>query len=237
MSLYCPQCHSLQQIDADTEETSFFCQNCGGEFNSTDHAEATENRGDDSEQSDDTDAPVCDVSEHGDMPPQRESVHIWPWFLVMLIIMIGSGFFAQKEKWLDNRWLRSTATNLGLPLEKRDKDWLVLAESIQPEWIIRADNSKALIIRGRLKNLLASDLLPPMIEITFYAASEPARILGTQQLPVTMRPDALSIKQVPFVRPAIDSMPISPLSQREFTLIIESLPDGTGDFTLLPKAN
>jgi len=243
MSLQCPQCHSTQQIEANNSDTSLYCQNCGHQLDSAEQADKTEIRALDSNQHNNTEKSFDTPDQagnvqpkHEEMPPQRKTVHIWPWLLFMLLIVISSGFYMQKEQWLDNRWLRSNAINLGWPLESRDKDWLIVAESVKPEWIIRNDGSKILIIRGQLKNLLASTLLPAKLEISFYALHQPSQILTTRQLDLTMRPDEQTIKQVPFVRPAIDTMPVSPLSQREFTIVIESLPDGSGDFTLSAKA-
>ncbi|GAV20761.1 hypothetical protein MMIC_P1734 [Mariprofundus micogutta] len=169
-------------------------------------------------------------------PPQRSTVQLWPWLLVMLIATIFAGFLIQQDKWLDNRWFRSTLINLNLPVQQRDKDWLIVPESVQPEWVVRTDGSKVLLIRGKLRNLLSCELLVPEVEITLYAKHQPDQILDTLQLPITMQPDEHAIKQVPFIAPDADSMPVGPLSSRDFILLLQSLPDNVGDFTLSAKA-
>jgi len=236
----CPQCK--KQITSHAAEASQLCQNCGYKSDSTDQTHIIEHGTPENAPRNDTGTAAVTVDQSGDlhpeheeMGPQRNTVQIWPWLMAIVSVVIASGLFTQKEQWLDNRWLRSSAINLGVPLDKRDKDWLIVAKSIQPEWVERTDGSSILIIRGRLKNLLSSKLPPPKLEITFYAATEPNQPLGIQRLHLTMRPDEQAIKHVPFLSPAEDLMPISPLSQREFTLVIESVPDGTGDFTLSAK--
>ena len=138
----------------------------------------------------------------------------------------------QHEQWLDNRWVRSTLMNLNMPMQQRDKDWSITPESVQPEWVLRSDGSKVLLIHGKLNNLLACELLAPDVEVTFYAQHQPDQILEIQRFPVSMQPDEHAIKQVPFIKPEADTMPIGPLSSREFTLVVESVASGSGDFSL-----
>ncbi|OIO67973.1 MAG: hypothetical protein AUJ57_10475 [Zetaproteobacteria bacterium CG1_02_53_45] len=178
-----------------------------------------------------------DEPEMADMPPRRKSAHIWPWLLAMLMITITAGFWLQQEQWLDNRWLRSTMINLSIPMQQRDKDWLIVPESVHPEWVSRNDGGKVLLIRGKLNNLLACELMAPDVEITFYALNQPDQVLETQRLPISMRPDEHAIRQIPFIKPEADSTPIGPLSSREFVFVMEKLPDGSGDFTLTPRAH
>ncbi|NWF36260.1 hypothetical protein [Mariprofundus sp. KV] len=166
--------------------------------------------------------------------PARAQAHLWPWFFTALLILTLAGSWAQKEAWLDNRWMRSTLINLTLPLENREKDWLIIPQRVKSEWVIRDDNSRVLVISGSIKNLLASSMAYPDIEITFFSNHQPDRPLATMRLPITEKADTKSIAQTPFVSPkALKRATAS--SQTDFIIIVESVPDGTGDFTLSPR--
>jgi len=254
--MQCSQCHNQFDIDTDIIQTALVCHRCSHEFNPSSQT--------DSDQSGDhqprfrhcservfpappflarNTAPqtAADRPDNGlegalaDMPPQRKKAHVWPWLLAMLMTTITAGFWIQQEQWLDNRWLRSTMINLNIPMQQRDKDWLIIPESVHPEWVTRNDGSKVLVIRGKLSNLLACDLMAPDVEITFYALNQPDQVLDVRQRPISMRPDEHAIKQVPFIRTQADSMPVGPLSSREFIFVMETLPAGSGDFTLTPR--
>jgi hypothetical protein len=167
--------------------------------------------------------------------PRRKKAHIWPWLMVMLTLIFAAGFWLQKDAWLDNRWFRSTAINLGVTMQQRDKDWRVIPDSIQAEWITRDDASKALLIRGRVKNLLTSELPAPTIEVTFFSDTHPDKKLGSQRLKITLQPGKQSILRVPYTAPELDTIPIAPEGEREFVFLIESPPENSGDFTLTAR--
>ncbi len=117
-------------------------------------------------------------------------------------------------------------------MQQRDKDWRVIPDSIQAEWITRDEASKALLIRGRVKNLLTSELPAPTIEVTFFSDTHPDKKLGTQRLKITLQPGEQSILHVPYTAPELDTIPIAPEGEREFVFLIESPPENSGDFTL-----
>ena len=169
-------------------------------------------------------------------PPRRRNVQIWPWLVATLLLTAVSGFVVQKDAWLDNPWLRSTLINLGLPLEVRDKDWLVLPETVQAQWLKRTDGSRVLVIEGRLANQLSCELPPPKLVIDFYADDEPDRIARTELLPITLPPSMDAVRHAPYQPPAIDDVPVAPRSERGFMLVVESLPPRIADFTLTAQA-
>ncbi|HKI60891.1 MAG TPA: MJ0042-type zinc finger domain-containing protein [Mariprofundaceae bacterium] len=172
-----------------------------------------------------------------DDAPKADNKHIWPWLVGVLIVSIIAGFWLQKDEWLDNRWFRSTAINLGLPLEMRDKDWRVIPESVHAQWIIRDDRSRALLIEGRVENLLASDLPAPKIEVTFFNQDKPDEILLSKKLEITLPPAMTTVRHAPFILPDRDIIPVSALGQRGFILLLESLPANTGDFALTARTS
>jgi len=167
--------------------------------------------------------------------PQAKSTRIWPWLVSVLVIAIVAGFWLQKDDWLDNRWFRSTAVNLGIPIALRDKDWRVIPESVHAQWIIRDDQSKALLIEGRVENLLASDLPSPKIEVTFFTQDNPDQILLTRLMEITLPPTTTAVRHAPFIPPDRDIIPVSALGQRGFILLLQTLPEDTGDFALIAR--
>jgi len=168
-------------------------------------------------------------------PLAPASRRIWPWLISVLMLTIVSGFWLQKDDWLDNRWFRSTAINAGLPLKLRDKDWRVIPESVHAQWIIRNNDSRALVIEGRVENLLTSELGLPKIEVAFFDKEHPDQILISRLLEITLPPAVSAIRRAPFMLPDRDIIPVPPLGQRGFILLLESLPEQAGDFALTAR--
>jgi hypothetical protein len=253
MHISCPHCLAKHEIEAACGNTSLLCHRCGIKFPVPDRI----SKPDEQESSPvDTYDPIVpeDIETSGqtgnDTPedvaetakeaadissPHRKKARIWPWLMIMLTLIFSAGYWLQKDAWLDNRWFRSTAINLGYPLPLRDKDWRVLPDSIQAEWITRDDDSKALLIKGRVKNLLTSALPVPAIEITFFSDINPGEQLGSQRLTITLQPGKRSLSRSPYTAPELDKIPVTPNGEREFVLLIESPPENTGDFTLTAR--
>lgn len=260
MFICCPHCQENHEVETACDDSVLVCHRCGVEFSVSDQIETqTEQKQDETPESspNNNDEPIEPIiAQHERIPdqqktfaaeqteteeaeeaiiitpPRRKEARIWPWLMIMLTLIISAGFWLQKDAWLDNRWLRSTAINLGYPMPLRDKDWRILPESVQAEWITRDDASTALLIRGRIKNLLTSELPAPGIEITFFSESHPDQKLGSRKLMFTLHPSKLAIRHVPYSRPKADRVPIMPEGEREFVFLIESPPENTGDFTL-----
>ena len=257
MFISCPSCQNKQDIDPDVEPTNLLCSQCDSDISiqteETEHADQkplwihgsnlfasppflrkTDNS--ENEENEPSDPPLFPTDKQIDEPlelaaPIRERVHLWPWFFSALLTLTAVSIWTQKEVWLDNRWMRSTLSNLALPLENREKDWLILPQSVRTEWITRDDNSRAMVVSGYIKNLLASSMLYPDIEITFFSNLQPDLTLGKRVLPLTGKPDFKAISQSPYVAPETLKM-AKESSETEFVMVIESVPDGTGDFTL-----
>ncbi len=154
----------------------------------------------------------------------------------MLLLAIASGFWLQHDQWLDNRWFRSTLINIGLPVSLRDKDWRVIHESVHAQWIVRDDRSRALLIEGRVENLLDSELPPPKIEVTFFDATRPEQVLLSRLQEITLPPTMDAVRHAPFIVPDRDIIPVAERGQRGFILLLESLPEDAGDFALTARA-
>lgn len=227
MHLSCPQCLTGYEIEGVPAHTTVVCHHCGIEFSIS----ATQT------QSPDLPEPASDNEGEITMaPPQRNKARIWTWLVAVLLLASAGGFWLQKEMWLDNRWIRSTTINFGIPILLRDKDWRIDADSVRAEWVTREGGSKVLVIRGRAKNLLSSELPPPAIEIKFFSRTESNRAIANKQLNITLPPSSKMIGRLPYSPPAIDTIPVAPLGEREFVFVIESLPEEAGDFTLTAHA-
>lgn len=228
MYLSCPQCLTGYEIEGTPAHTTVVCHHCGVEFSiSTESTQSIEPK---EPTANDDDAPAM-------APPQRKNVRIWTWLIAVLILASAGGFWLQKEQWLDNRWFRSTAINFGAPIPLRDKDWRIDTDSVRVEWVTREGGSKVLVIRGRVKNLLSSELPPPAIEIKFFSRTQLNKEIANRRLTITLPPSRTAIGHLPYTPPAVDEIPVAPLGEREFVFVIESLPEEAGDFALSAHAN
>jgi len=166
--------------------------------------------------------------------PARKNTHIWPWLMMILILLASSGFWVQRNAWLDNRWFRSALINVGFDMPRRAKDWRIAQASVQPEWITRLDGSKILLVRGNIKNLLNSDMPLPNIKMMFFSKTEPDKQIANAVLEITLNPSDQQTHQVPYLAPARDARLVPALGNRSFTIVAQSVPENTGDFTLTP---
>ncbi len=169
------------------------------------------------------------------VPPERQS-RIWLWLVAVLLALGIGGFLAQKDAWLDNRWVRSQLHRLHLPVAFRDKDWYVIPESVRAEWIERNDGSRALLIQGRVRNLLDVPAPPPKIEVVFFSTRDPEGIADDRKMEITEPPSLERIGTAPYRPPPLDIVPVNGGDERGFVLVVENLPRDAGDFTLLPRA-
>lgn len=170
------------------------------------------------------------------LPPARADIVIWPWLVVMLLVIGSLGFWYKHEAWLDHPWVRSMLINMHLPVEVRDKDWLIIPESVQGHWLKRDDGSQVLIIQGRIENRLYCELPPPGILVQFFDDTGITENIGEKTLPITEPPSMEQVRHAPFTMPEHDRIPVEAQGQRGFFLVLESLPDSVADFTLTPAA-
>jgi len=215
MHLTCPHCQARYDIARDVGDAVFVCYQCHQEFSAP---AGVSGRG--------AIGPV-DTAQ----APVRDSARIWPWLLLMLILLTMTGFWVQKDAWLDNRYVRSILINIGIDMPLRAKDWRIDPASIQPQWIARSDGSRRLLVQGAIRNLLNSDMPLPGIRIMFFSKAEPDKQIGNTVLEIILKPSG---QQIPALAAVRDLRPVPGLSQRRFTIVAESVPENTGDFTLMP---
>jgi len=169
--------------------------------------------------------------------PVRNEIVIWPWMIIILLVIGSVGFWYKKDAWMDNLWFRSVLINMYLPVEVRDKDWFIIPSSVQGHWLKRDDDSQILVIQGRIENLLYSELPPPRILVRFYDDTGITESLGEKLISITEPPSMEQVKHAPFSLPEVDRIPVESQGQRGFFLVLENLPERTADFTLTPVAS
>lgn len=171
------------------------------------------------------------------IPPSRSDISIWPWLVVILLVISGGGFWYKQDVWLDHPWVRSVLINLHLPVAVRDKDWVIVPESVQGNWLKRDDGSQVLIIQGRIENRLYCELSPPKILVRFFDESGIDDALEERVMPITEPPSMEKVKHAPFDKPELDRVAVEAQGQRGFFLVLESLPEQAADFSLKPVTN
>ncbi len=180
----------------------------------------------------DEEKPLNEEPQETVLPPARGRAAIWPWLIVILLMIGGSGFWYKQDVWLDHPWVRSVLINMHLPVQVRDRDWHIIPESVHGQWLTRDDQSRVLVIEGRVANRLYSELSPPQIQVQFFDDSGLDQILGKVTVAITEPPGIEQIKHAPFVSPEIDRVPVEAQGERGFFLVLDSLPERTADFTL-----
>ncbi|PIP01516.1 MAG: DUF3426 domain-containing protein [Zetaproteobacteria bacterium CG12_big_fil_rev_8_21_14_0_65_54_13] len=168
------------------------------------------------------------------MAPQRRDAHLGRWFIVILLLLAGGGFLLQKDAWLDNRWFRSSLMQVGFDLPVRAKDWQIEPESIHPRWITRDDGRRILLVRGTIRNLLASDMPVPQLLVRFFSAQQPDQPLDSTITRAILMPHEDDLRTATFLNPARDLSPVLSRSSHPFTILLQDVPENTADFTLLP---
>jgi hypothetical protein len=171
------------------------------------------------------------------LPPTRKGAVIWPWLIFILLLIGGSGVWYKQDVWLDHPWVRSVLINMHLPVEVRDKDWHIVPESVHGQWLTRDDQSRILMIEGRVANRLYCELPPPQIQVHFFDDSGLDQVLGKITLAITEPPGIEQVKHAPFEAPDIDRVPVEAQGERGFFLVLDSLPERTADFTLTAVVN
>ncbi|ATX82506.1 Protein of unknown function (DUF3426) [Mariprofundus ferrinatatus] len=226
MQITCPHCLKTYQIETEIGVDSVICSQCGSAF----APEPTQEHPDIN--------PLTETTVEEAAPeltaPAHNPPHLWPWLITVLLIISAAGIWFQKDAWLDNRWLRSTLINIHLPIQTREKDWLIVPESVGMDWTTRDDSSRVLVVSGAIENLLDSSVPYPAIEVTFYSNTQPDQVLEKRLLPISEIPGTETITHAPFAMP--DQLKrAAPLSRREFVLVIESVPESAGDIMLTPR--
>lgn len=167
-------------------------------------------------------------------PPTRRQIRLWPWISGILIMLASAGFWMNQDAWLSQPGMRSLLIGMHLDTAK-NSDWKILPKSIEADWLQREDGSQILLIRGRIKNRLYIDQMPPAIRLRFKdanGAQSDERVLN-----MTEPPSLFQLEKVPYLAPKKDVFSIAANGQRSFVLVLESWPEFAEDFTLTPEVS
>lgn len=167
--------------------------------------------------------------------PRRKKSRIWPWLVMMLMLIGGGGFYFKQDVWLAHPWVRSLLINSKIDVPLLNEDWNIVSDSVQGQWITRQDNSRILLIEGRVENQLYCSMSPPKILVRFYMPGSD-KIVSEQLMQITEPPTLEKIQQAPFSAPPIDTVPVESRGSRSFMLVFEELPADANNFELSPVA-
>ena len=262
MHITCPHCSAAYEVGPVIKNALLVCYRCHAEFSVDEtlfeekndplvtteqeaslplfeHAEVKEPAEGSTGDSETTEKEIITAEEDDKtpLPPARKSAVIWPWLIFILLLIGGSGVWYKQDAWLDHPWVRSVLINIHLPVEVRDKDWRIVPESVHGQWLTRDDQSRILMIEGRVANQLYCELSPPRIQVHFFDDSGLDQVLGKITLAITEPPGIEQVKHAPFEVPDIDRVPVEAQGERGFFLVLDSLPERTADFTLTAVVN
>jgi len=264
MRIKCPQCHTGYRLDKVDADAILVCHRCNCEFRTSEVAtQMTEKMSSEPAPAEShtlhakaAEAPVSNAdvgethappsaaphpSDEASIPvegevPEQHGTGLWPWFLVVLFFITAAGIWINKDAWLSDPWLRSVLINMDIPLQIRDTDWRIIPDSVHSQWVLRDDGKHVLVIEGRVKNLLQTDLPPPHLRLRLFAADGSGQLLGEQILTITQPPLLGAIRKAPYTPPPPDTVPVTARGERGFILVLEDAPESMGDFTLQPVA-
>jgi hypothetical protein len=154
------------------------------------------------------------------------------WKALIAAFIIFSGLWLTVDTWMEKPWTRSFLLNSGFKSRVLHKDWQILPDYVQAQWVVRRDQSLVLVIKGKVENLLQSTLPPPAIKVSMYADEVPDKALKEFTWFMTLQPMGDAIQRSPYIPPPENTLPVLPGGAREFTMVLEDVPAGATRFSL-----
>ncbi|MDX8396621.1 MAG: hypothetical protein R8K22_09425 [Mariprofundaceae bacterium] len=178
------------------------------------------------------DSVAPNIEDEFPMAPSHKNTVIWPWLVLILLSIGGTGIWQNQEVWLNHHWTRSALLNLYIPIDLRHSDWKINRSKLESQWIEREDGSKALLITGRIENLLYASLQPPTIHIKLFEYPSDTSPVWQESRQLSKPPTMEQLKHIPFQPLEEDRILIKARAQRGFIFLIESTPAHSAHFTL-----
>jgi len=224
MRIVCPECHAAYQVGAVIKNAILVCHRCDTEFDTYGNKIAPENETQQIFKNQEENAPTFGLSDlmQSGMKGQKEQV--WLWLFLVLLTLSVLGIAMQWQHWQFSGVVRAIEIETQTPAEVLDRDWRILPESVDSQWLKREDDSLVLIISGKVENQVATSLSPPEIRVTFNTQIGENIVMT---MPITEPADIKTLKTVPFSSPPVDNTPVSMLKSRGFMLLIENAPQTT----------
>ena len=224
MRIVCPECHAAYQVGAIIKNAILVCHRCNTEFDTYGNKIAEGNETAEVFKKQEEHAPIFGVKDliQSGMRGNKEQVLLW--MILILLALIFTGIAVQWEHWKFNSITRAVSIEIDQDASILDRDWKIIANTVQSQWLKREDGSLALVIEGQVQNLVGTALPPPEIKITFVTQiGQNIKMV----MPITEPADLNTLQQVPFISPPVDKTPVPMLSTRGFLLLIEEAPQTT----------
>ncbi|MDQ6954541.1 MAG: hypothetical protein Q9M20_03770 [Mariprofundaceae bacterium] len=229
MFVSCPQCKAQYLLEANIKNVILICHRCDTEFSSEPdikdgaHSPNIAARPELRLDSGNEVLAVMPLPEKMVLP-KRGKVRVWPWLILVLLCAAGLGIWNNQNQWLSQPWVRSLMMNVKLPITPEARDWELVEESLNSQWVDRQDGSRVLVVSGYIHNRLLSDQIPPSLRVRFFDVPHSSAV-DTRSVAIYEPPSLVAIQHAPYLPPPIDQVPVSAGGQRAFTLILENIPE------------
>lgn len=224
MRIVCPECHAAYQVGAIIKNAILVCHRCNTEFDTYGNKIAEDNETAKVFENQEKHAPTFGVKDLIQSGMGEKKEQVWLWMILILLALIFTGTAMQWEHWKFNSMARAVSIEINQDTPILDRDWKIIANTVQNQWLKRQDGSLVLVIEGQVRNLVGTALPPPEIKVTFITQiGEDIEVI----LPITEPADLETLQSTPFISPPVDTTPISMLATRGFLLLIEEAPQTT----------
>jgi len=224
MRIVCPECHAAYQLGAIIKNAILVCHRCNTEFDTYGHRITDDSQTAAIFKQQEEHAPtfgIQDLAQSG-MNNQRKSILLW--MILVLTLLSMAGVAVQWQHWQWSGLARAFTLETDQTQSILDRDWHILPETVQSQWLTRDDQSTVLIVSGEVGSLVYAAMPVPDIKVTFITQTgENMEISQAMTEPADMP----TLSSAPFISPAIDTVPITALGKRGFLLLIEDVPMST----------
>ncbi len=157
--------------------------------------------------------------------PKKKKHRIWPWIVLILLLLMAAGVWFKKDTLIHQPAVRSALLKVGLSKTASDVDWFIDHQSIQMRWQKNSEGKQVLIIEGMIDNALAIPLPLPQFEASFDNPKKTPLLLPSI-LPMHLNE---AIAQHGNENPSawLDQTPVAAHGSRLFILVLRDIsPEG-----------
>jgi len=224
MRIVCPECQAAYNLGPMIKNAILVCHKCNTEFDTYGHRITAHNPVQQVFKAQEAAAPTFGLHDLMQSGMNNSRPYIWLWMILVLLFLSAVGSAVRWEHWQ----LQGTIRGFSLQAEEdapvQDRDWRILPETVSTQWLEREDHSLALLVEGRVQNMVNLALPLPEIQLLFITQTGE----NIENIQVITEPAGIATLQaVPFTSPPIDEMPVVGLGQRGFMLLVEDAPDST----------
>ncbi|MDX8409293.1 MAG: hypothetical protein R8J84_04505 [Mariprofundales bacterium] len=151
-------------------------------------------------------------------PPVAQG-KLWPWLLLLLLLISGIGFWFNQTRWLEAS-LPLTVRAWWAP--QRSIGWEI--DHIRPQWLPRDHAPPLLAIALQLHNRAFLRRAAPPVLLTLQVRNPQQPSAGPQLVALTQQPSLVQLSQIPWQPPENDHRPIGANGHRGYTIILDHTP-------------